>query len=114
MDVRVVHGQARLKHVWDLLGYQSLHTSAVERQNGTSRVRNQRKVRKTLACSTASRYHRWMSGLAVGLYHCCHAHRSLKSKPEGQVSHRSPALAATLADHIWATEEWLLCPVLGG
>jgi hypothetical protein len=49
VDVRVVHGKARLKHVWYLLGYKVINTSAVERHNGTSRLRNQRKVRKTLA-----------------------------------------------------------------
>jgi hypothetical protein len=38
----------------------------------------------------------------------------LKSKQEVQVSHRSPAMAAKLADHIWSTREWLLCPVVGG
>ena len=114
VDVRVVHGKARLKHVLYLLGYNVINTSAVERHNGTSRLRNPRKVRKTLAFSKATRSHRWMSWLAVGLYNFCHAHRSLKSQHEAQVSHRSPAMAAKLADHIWATGEWLLCPVLGG
>ena len=55
-----------------------------------------------------------MSWLAVGLYTFCHAQRSLQSKHEGQVAHRSPAMAAKLADHIWSTREWLLCPVAGG
>ena len=32
-----------------VLGYKVINTSAVERHNGTSRLRNQRKVRKTLA-----------------------------------------------------------------
>jgi IS1 family transposase len=58
VDVRVIHGKARLKHVLALLGYKQINTSAVERHNGTSRLRNQRKVRKTLAFSKASRYHR--------------------------------------------------------
>ena len=82
VDVRVVHGKARLKHVLYLLGYKVINTSAVERHNGTSRLRNQRKVRKTLAFSKATRYHRWMSWLAVGLYNFCHAHRSLKIQHE--------------------------------
>jgi IS1 family transposase len=114
VDVRVVHGKARLKHVLYLLGSQVISTSAVERHNGTRRLRNQRKVRKTLAFSKAMRYHRWMSWLAVGLYNVCHAHSSLQSKQEGQVGHRSPAMAAKLTGHIWSTWEWLLCPVLGG
>ena len=113
VEVRVVHGKARLKHVLYLLGYHVINTSVVERHNGTSRLRNQRKVRKTLAFSKATRYHRWMSWLAVGLYNFCHAHSSLKSKHEGQVAHRSPAMAAKLTDHIWSIREWFLSPVLG-
>jgi IS1 family transposase len=114
VEVRVVHGKARLKHVLYLLGYKVINTSVVERQNGTSRLRNQRKVRKTLAFSKAPRYHRWMSWLAVGLYNFCRAHSSLKLKQEVQVVHRSPAMAAKLTDHIWSTWEWLLSPVLEG
>ena len=97
-----------------LLGYNVINTSVVERHNGTSRLHNQRKARKTLAFSKAMRYHRWMSWLAVGLYNFCRAHSSLKHKHEGQVSHQSPAMAAKLADHIWSIREWLLCPVLEG
>jgi hypothetical protein len=96
------------------LGYNVINTGAVERHNGTSRPRNQRKVRETLAFSKATRYHRWMSWLAVGLYNFCHAHSSLKIKQEGQIWHRSPAMTAKLADHIWSTREWLLCSILGG
>ena len=114
MDVRIVHGKARLKHVLYLLGYKVINTSAVERHNGTSRLRNQRKVRKTLAFSKATRYHRWMSWLAVGLDNFCRTHRSLKLQHEAQVAQQSPAMAAKLADHIWTPGEWLLCPVLGG
>jgi hypothetical protein len=106
VDVQVVHGKARLKHVLYLLGYKVINTSVVERHNGTSRFRNQRKVRKTLAFSKATRYHRWMSWLAVGLDNFYHAHSSLKSKQEGQVIHWSPAMAAKLTNHIWSTWEW--------
>ena len=113
VEVRALYGKARLKHVLSLLGYKVVKTSVVERHNGTSRLRTQRKVRKTLAFSKATRYHRWMRWLAVGLYNVCHAHRSLRIKHEGQVAHRSPAMAAKLTDHIWSTREWLLCPVLG-
>jgi len=114
VDVRGVHGKARLKHGFYLLGDKVMKTSVVERPKGTSRLRKQRKVRKTLAFAKATRYHRWMRWLAVGLYNVCHAHRSLKPKPEASVSHQSPAMAAKLADHLWSTREWLLCPVLAG
>jgi IS1 family transposase len=114
VEVRAVHGKAQLAHVLYLLGYKQINTSVVERHNGTSRLRNQRKVRKTLAFSKATRYHRWMSWLSVGLYNFCRSHSSLKISQASQVSHRSPAMAAKLTDHIWATREWLLHPVLGG
>jgi hypothetical protein len=109
-----VPGKARLQHVLYLLGYNVINTSVGERHNGTSRLRTQRKVRKTLAFAKATRYHRWMRWLAVGWYNFCHAHRSLQIQSEGPVSHQTPAMAAPLADHIWSTREWLRCPVLGG
>jgi hypothetical protein len=108
VEVRAVHGKARLMHVLYLLGYKQMNTSVVERHNGTSRLRNQRKVRKTLAFAKATRYHGWMSGLAVGLYNFCRPHNNLKIKPETRMIPRSPALAAGLTDHIWSTREWLL------
>jgi IS1 family transposase len=114
IDIRVIHGKARLKHVLSLLGYKQINTSVVERHNGTSRLRNQRKVRKTLAFSKVRRYHQWMSWLSVGLYNFCRAHGGLTVKQDAQVQHRSPAVAARLTDHIWSVREWLLCPVLGG
>jgi IS1 family transposase len=114
VEVRVVYGKARLQHVLYLLGYKQINTSVVERHNGTSRLRNQRKVRKTLAFSKASRYHRWMSWLSVGLYNFCRPHSSLKIKQESQITQRSPAMAAGLTDHMWSTRAWLLRPVLGG
>jgi IS1 family transposase len=76
VEVRAVPGKARLEQVLSLLGYQPITTRVVERHNGTSRLRNQRKVRKTLAFSNVPRYHRWMSGLSVGLYNFCRGHGS--------------------------------------
>jgi IS1 family transposase len=42
----------------DLLSYKHINTRAVERHQGISRQRNQRKVRKTLAFAKVRRYHR--------------------------------------------------------
>ena len=114
VEGRAIHEKARLMHVVYLLGYTHINTSVVERHNGTSRLRNQRKVRKTLAFSKATRYHRWMSWLSMGLYNFCRPHGSLKIKHETRMTPRSPALAAGLTDHIWTVREWLLCPVIGG
>ena len=112
--VRAIHGKAPLAYVRYLLGYKQINTRVVERHNGASRLRNQRKVRKTLAFSKARRYHGWMSWLSVGLYNFCRPHSSLKIKQADQVAHRSPAMAAGVSDHLWSTREWLLRPVLGG
>jgi hypothetical protein len=114
VDVRVVQGTARLAHVLYLLGYKQINTSVVERHNGTNRLWNQRKVRKTLAFSKARRYHGWMSGLSVGLYNFCRPHSRVKINQADQVAQRSPALAAGVTDHLWSTREWVLRPVLGG
>jgi IS1 family transposase len=114
VEVHALYGKARLQHVLSVLGYKQINTSVVERHNETSRLRNQRKVRKTLAFSKATRYHQWMSWLSVGLYNFCRPHSSLKVRHETQVTHRSPAMAARLTDHMWTVYEWLLCPVLGG
>jgi hypothetical protein len=45
VEVRAGHGKAHLEHVIYLLGDKQINTSVVERHNGTSRLRNQRKVR---------------------------------------------------------------------
>ena len=103
---RAVHGKARREHVLDLLGSKQINTSVVERHNGTSRLRHQRQGRKTLAFSKATRSHRWMSWRSVGRYNFCRAHRSLQISQESQVTHRSPAMAAGLTDHIWSTRQW--------
>jgi hypothetical protein len=79
MEIYALYGKARLKHVLALLGYKQINTSVVERHHGTSRLRNQRKVRKTLAFSKVPRYHRGMSWLSVGLYNFCRGHGSLKT-----------------------------------
>jgi hypothetical protein len=86
----------------------------VERHNGTSRLRHQRKVRQTWAFSQARRSHRWMRGLSVGRDNVCRPHSSVIVKQADQVTHRSPAMAAGVTDHLWSTHEWLLRPVLGG
>jgi hypothetical protein len=114
IHLKVIRGKAKLQHTLSLLGYDKINTSVVERQNGTSRLHNQRKVRKTLAFSKSSRYHRWMSWLSVVQYHFCRPHGSWRIKDETRIHHRTPAMAAGLTDRIWVTRDWLLTPVLGG
>src|SRR5919106_5859204 len=80
IHLRVIRGKAQLLRTLSLLGYEKINTSSVERQNGTSRLHNQRKVRKTLAFSKSSLYHGWMSWLSVVQFNFCRAHGSLKMK----------------------------------
>ena len=114
IHLRVIRGKAHLEHILSLLGYQKINTSSVERHNGTSRLHNQRKVRKTLAFSKSRLYHGWMSWLSAVQYNFCRAHGSLRIKDDSGIHHRTPAMASGLTDRIWSTREWLLSPVLGG
>ena len=114
IHLKVIRGKAKLLHTLSLLGYEKINTSSVERQNGTSRLHNQRKVRKTLAFSKSHWYHGWMSWLSVVQYHFCRAHGSLRIKDERGFHHRTPAIASGLTDRLWSTREWLLSPILGG
>lgn len=61
MHLKMIRGKAQLLHMVSLLGYQKISTGSVECHNGTSRLHNQRKVRKTLAFSKSHLYHGWMS-----------------------------------------------------
>ena len=77
-----------------------------------SRLHNQRKVRKTLAFSKSSRYHRWMSWLSVVQYNFCRPHgNAIEGRDPNH--HRTPAMAAGLTNRIWPTRNWLTMPVLG-
>jgi len=102
------------KFLTDDNSYPKINTSSVERHNGTSRWRNQRKVRKTLAFSKSSLYHGWMSWLSVVQYNFCRVHGSLRSKDKNGFHQRTPAMASGLTDRIWSTRDWLLSPGLGG
>ena len=114
IHLKVIRGKAKVLHTLSLLGYNKINTSSIERHNGTSRLHNQRKVRKTLAFSKSHLYHGWMSWLSVVQYNFCRAHGSLRFKDENGFHHRTPAMASGLTERIWSTNEWLLSPVLGG
>jgi hypothetical protein len=91
---RAIYGKAQRQHVLSVRGYPHINTRVVERHNGTSRLRNQRQVRQTLAGSKAPRAHRWMRWLSVGLYNFCRGQSSGKSSQATPVQQRSPAMAA--------------------
>jgi IS1 family transposase len=84
-----------------------VNTSLVERQNGTDRGRNARKVRKTYRFSKDWEVHESMTYFTLYSYNFCWPVRTLRVRgQDGRWQQRSPAMAAKLADHIWTWEEW--------
>ena len=93
----------------------TINTSFVERNNGTDRVQNARKVRKTYRFSKDWVLHN-ASFFFIGFsYNFCWPVRTLRQKNlQGNWHNRTPAMAAGLTEHIWSLEEWLCYPVPSG
>jgi hypothetical protein len=91
----------------------SINTSFLERQNGTDRHRNARKVRKAYTFSKDWRVHEAMTYFTTYSYNFCWPVRTLNERAdEGPVRKRSPAMAAGLADHVWTIREWITMPCI--
>jgi len=89
----------------------AINTAFVERQNGTDRNRNARKVRKTYCFSKDWDVHQAMTYFTMYTYNFCWAVRTLREQAaEGQWRQRTPAMAAGLTDHVWSLSEWLSYP----
>jgi hypothetical protein len=90
-----------------------INTSFLERQNATDRHHNARKVRKTYTFSKDWRVHEAMTYSTMYSYNFCWPVRTLRIKGEaGRWQHRTPAMAAGLADHVWPLSEWLTLPAV--
>jgi IS1 family transposase len=95
-----------------LLGGKKINTSYVERHNATDRHRNARKARKTYRFSKDLTMHESMTYLTTYSYNFCWPVRTLRKKiGYRRYQHRTPAVAAGLADHVWTLHEWLTLPV---
>jgi hypothetical protein len=91
----------------------AVNTSFVERQNGTDRHRNARKVRKSCGFSKDWSVHRAITFFTMYSYNFCWPVRTLRVKGEdGTWQRRTPAMAASLADHVWPLSEWLMLPAV--
>src|SRR5262249_19703827 len=91
----------------------AVNTSFVERQNGTDRNRNARKVRKSYCFSKDWSVHQAITYFTMYSYNFCWAVRTLGVKTEGgNWRCRTPAMAAGLADHVWSLSEWLTLPAV--
>ena len=91
----------------------AINTAFIERENGTARHRNSRKIRKTYRFSKEWRSHEAATFFTMYSYNFCWAVRTLNVKDEeGHWRARSPAMAAGLADHVWSMAEWLAFPAM--
>jgi hypothetical protein len=89
----------------------SINVSFLERQNGTDRHRNARKVRKTYTFSKDWRVHEAMTYFSMYSYNFCWPVRTLAERDEqGWIRKRTPAMAAGLANHVWTMREWITYP----
>jgi IS1 family transposase len=91
----------------------AINTAFVERQHGTDRNRNGRKVRKTYGFSKDWGVHEAVTYFTMYSYNFCWPVRTLRVKgADGAWDERTPAMAAGLADHVWSLAEWLTYPAV--
>ncbi len=115
IDFRVVFGTlaAVLAALAASLVSRKINTAFVERQNGTDRNRNARKVRKTYCFSKDWDVHDAVTYFTMYSYNFCWPVRTLRVKhSDGRWQSRSPAMAAGLAHHVWSLSEWLTFPAV--
>ena len=88
-----------------------VNTVFVERSNGTDRLRDSRKVRKTYRLSKGWGVHAARSYFTLYSSSFCWAVRTLRAgTAPRRYRQRTPAMAAGLAEHGWSLEEWLRFP----
>ncbi|HMB02620.1 MAG TPA: hypothetical protein VKP69_02635 [Isosphaeraceae bacterium] len=88
-----------------------INVSFLERQNGTDRHHNARKVRKSYTFSKDWQVHEAMTYFTLYSYNFCWPVRTLAERDErGGLRRRTPAMAAGLADHVWTIREWVTRP----
>jgi IS1 family transposase len=91
----------------------SINVSFLERQNGTDRHHNARKVRKTYTFSKDWRVHEAMTHFTMYSYNFCWPVRTLNERDDrGPWRRRTPAMAAGLSDHVWTIREWVTMPAI--
>lgn len=89
----------------------TVNTSFLERQNGTDRHRNSRKVRRTYRFSKDWDIHNASTYFSMYSYNFCWPVRTLRHPAaRGPSGPCTPAMAAGLADHVWTVREWLTYP----
>jgi IS1 family transposase len=88
-----------------------VNTAFLERQNGTDRNRNARKVRKTYCFSKDWNMHEAVTFYTLFSYNFCWPVRTLaRGDRRARLRSCTPAMSAGLTDHPWSLHEWLTFP----
>jgi len=108
---RVIFGTAATVQaaLADSVASRTVNTAFVERNNGTDRNRNARKVRKTYCFSKDWWIHRAATFFSKYSYNFCWPVRTLKARG-GEA--QTPAMMAKLTDHVWTLAEWIKRPAI--
>jgi IS1 family transposase len=111
----VLGSEERLEETLEGSGQsRTVNTSFVERYHGTQRHFNARKKRKAYTFSKELSFHEAAVWLVVLWYNFGWCVRTLREKVQEdppRYHHRTPAMAAGLADHAWAMPELLRYPL---
>jgi len=96
---------------------QHVNIAYVERYNATDRHLNSRKARKVYSFSKHPLLHEAATYFTQGIYNFCRHNRGLTIKTcshsRTRLTHRAPAMASGITDHIWTVEEFVryqACP----
>jgi len=93
----------------------TINTAFVERNNGTDRRQNARKVRKTYCFSKDWEVHNAVTYFICFSYNFCWTVRTLRIKDmNDKWQSRTPAMVAGLTDHVWSIKEWITYPAKAG
>jgi IS1 family transposase/transposase-like protein len=121
VSTRLIYGtEEQLRHHWKTSAVShTINTYGVERNNLTVRQHSRRLGRKVNAFSKKRAYLKYQLALAFAYYHFCCPHRGLRQKlprpiptKQGNGSPKkwrrvTPAMAASLTDHVWTMDELL-------
>jgi hypothetical protein len=107
-----IHLQAVWGNQEELVELLGKSTAYIERSNLTTRLFNARLTRKTLAFSKDVKLHEAAVTWEDAYYNWMRPHKSLRVEladdPRRKWAQRTPAMAASLTDHIWTVKELLL------
>ena len=116
VERKIVHGTEEdlARALEESCSSDKINTAFVERQNGTDRTHNARKVRKTYEFSKDIVVHLAVSWWVMFCYNFHFTHRGLRQcLSDGTYVHRTPAMAAGLEQQPLTVEEILTTQIVG-